>query len=156
MIYWLSISSSSPVSLSRIGVGAAAYLVTCAAVGAGVHLVQAHVAFAAYRHTQRSVAEHLQTHHLSVVLAYVFLFYGAVDFRHLLHVEFACQHHNVGKLRIESHSLGVADIYLSGDVHFLTDLAGIEYGSHVGEAMMADALPSAREMIMRIVSMSES
>ncbi len=77
------------------------------------------------------MAEHFESDFLAVRAAYVLFLYGMVYFCDLLHVEFSGKHHHIGELRIESHSLSVAYIDLSGDMHFLSYFACIHYRRHV-------------------------
>ena len=94
------------------GVGAAAYLCASAAVGARIHLVQAQIAFARYRHAECSVAEHLDAYQPAVRSAYILVDDGAVYRRHLVKIEFAGEHHHIGPLRVKPHRLYVGDVAL--------------------------------------------
>lgn len=55
----------------------------------------------------------------------------AVDLRHLFQIQFACQHHHIGKLRIEAQRLHIADVELCAEVHLLPYTAGIAHHRHV-------------------------
>ena len=55
-----------------------------------------------------------------------------MDFCHLLHLQFASQHHHIGKLGIETQGLDVGDVELRGEVHFETNLSAIGHDRHVG------------------------
>ena len=55
-----------------------------------------------------------------------------VDLFHLLDIQFACQHHHVGKLGIEFQCLDVGDVELGGKVNFNVLLAAIGHDSYVG------------------------
>ena len=114
------------------GVGTAADLIASTAVGTRIHLMQTHIALSAHRHAQCAMTEHFESDPLSGRAAYIFLTDHLRNLPYLIHIQFAGQHHDVGKLRIESHSGGIADIHLSGDMHLLPYLAGIQDGSHIG------------------------
>jgi len=60
-------------------VAAAADLCARTAVGAGVHLVQAQIAFARYSHAQSAVAEHFNLHQFAARAADVLRLYGIAD-----------------------------------------------------------------------------
>ena len=55
----------------------------------------------------------------------------AVDSCHLLHVQFARQHHHIGKLCVETQCLGVGDVQLRREMHLYTLLMGILHGGDV-------------------------
>ena len=113
-------------------VGAAAYLIACPAVGTGIHLVEAHVAFAAHRHAEGTVAEHLKAYGLACRAGESGFGDLSVNRGHFFHVELAGEHHHVGELSVELYCLEVGDVDLCRYVHFLSDLAGVEYRGHVG------------------------
>ena len=57
---------------------------------------------------------------------------GAVNLRHLLQVQLAGQHDDVGELGVEAQGLGVRDVELGAEVHLLSDAAGVGHDGHVG------------------------
>ena len=117
----------------------ATYLRACAAVGAGVHLVKAEVAFAAHRHAQCAVAEHLNADRLAFGTGDVFGVYGVVDVAHLLKIQFAGEHDNVGELCVEAHSLRIGYVALRGYVNFDSMTAAAAYRRDVGSDYGRDA-----------------
>ena len=50
---------------------------------------------------------------------------------HLLHVQFACKHHNISKLRIEAECLGVGYVELRAQVDLHTRLIGVLHDGDV-------------------------
>ena len=62
----------------------------------------------------------------------MFFLYLSEDLCHLVHVQFACQHDDIGKLRIEAQGLDVRDVQLGGEVHLLSHLITIGHHGHVG------------------------
>ena len=50
---------------------------------------------------------------------------------HLLHVQFACQDHHVGKLSVEFQRFGVGDIELGGQMYFLPDAVSILHDGYI-------------------------
>ena len=78
------------------------------------------------------MTEHLDAHRLPIRALDVFVTYLIRDAFHLLHIQLASKHHNIGKLRIETHSICICHIDLSRDVNFLTDLTRIKNCSHIG------------------------
>ena len=111
---------------------AAAYLHTGSPVGRMVHLVQRKIALARYRHAQSAVAEHLDTYPLTARSADILFTDMTVNFRHLLQIQFARQHHHIGKLGIETQSLHIRNIQLRGQMHLLSYLPGVAHHSHIG------------------------
>ncbi len=63
------------------------------------------------------MAEHLYAHGFARRACDVLLLYGAVYGRHLVEIQFACQHHRVGVSGIEAHGLDIRYIALRGYVH---------------------------------------
>ena len=114
------------------GITAAAHLHTLAAVGRVAQVVEREVALAADGHAQGAVAEHLDAHGAAGGSAEVFADDAAVDLRHLVQVEFARQHHDVGIAGIEAQGLGVGDVELGGEVHLLPDVVAVGQDGHVG------------------------
>ena len=110
----------------------AADLVAGPTVGGSPVLVQAQVAFAGNRHTQRSVGKHLDFHRTARRPADTFPYNGLVYFLHLMQVEFPCQHHHICKLRVKPQRFDIRNAQLGGNMHFQTYAAGIDYGSHIG------------------------
>ena len=106
-------------------VSAAAYLHAGSTVGAGVHLVKAQVALAAYSHAQGTVAEHLNTNQLTLGATHILLQYLTVNLGHLIQVKLTCQYHYIGKPGIELESLYVAYVELSGEMHLHTYLVAV-------------------------------
>ena len=85
------------------------------------------------------MAEHLYTYLLPARAADILLTDVAVDFGHLLQIQFACQHHHIGKLRIEAERLHVADVELCAEVYLLPYPAGITHHRHIGRNDCRDA-----------------
>ena len=56
----------------------------------------------------------------------------AVDRRHLIHIQFACQHHHIGELRVELERFSIGDIELGGQMHFLSDAVGVLHDRNIG------------------------
>ena len=77
------------------------------------------------------MAEHLYAHEFAFWSAHLLLLNLSVDFCHLVHVEFACEHHHVGKLCIELQCLYVADVELCGEVYLYAHLSTIGHHCHV-------------------------
>ena len=77
------------------------------------------------------MAEHLDAnllaHRTTDVLAHDFL----VDMLHLVHVQLTCQDRNIRKASIKLQSLGIGDVQLSGEMHFLSHLIAIAHHSHI-------------------------
>ena len=121
------------------GVAAAANLVAGAAVGGGVHLVQAEVAFAGDGHAEGAVAEHLEAYGLALGPADVTLADGPMDGADLVQIELAGQDGHVGKAGVEGQGFDVGDVELGGEVDLLTDVGGIAHGGHVGSDNGRDA-----------------
>ena len=109
----------------------AAYLYTLATVGRAVGVVQTHVALAADSHAEGTVAEHLDAYELALGSADVLLLYLAIDGCHLVHIEFAGKHHDIGKLGIEAQRLNVGDIELGGEMHLYADAVAIGHHRHI-------------------------
>ena len=123
-------------------VSAAADLGACAAVGAGVHLVQAQIAFARHCHAECSVAEHLEANKLASRACYVFGADGVGYRAHLLDVEFAGEHHYVGVCGVKAHGLDVDML------HWVDMCTSIPWRRHaaitaISDAIMADMPASA-------------
>ena len=57
--------------------------------------------------------------------------YLAIDVGHLLHIQFAGQHHDVGKLGIEAQGLDVRDVQLGGEVNLHAPLAAVGHHGNV-------------------------
>ena len=77
------------------------------------------------------MAEHLDAHKVATRSAHVLFLYLPRDFCHLGKIEFACQHHDIGKLRIELQCLDIADVELGREVHFLSDAAAVGHHGDV-------------------------
>ena len=77
------------------------------------------------------MAEHLDAHQLTAGTADVLLLYLAVDVGHLFHLQLTCQHHHVGKLRIELQRLDVRDVQLRGEVYLHAHLAAVGHHGNV-------------------------
>ena len=114
------------------GVAAAANLVAGAAVGGGVHLVQAEVAFAGDGHAEGAVAKHFEAYGLAFRASDVALADGPMDGADLVQIELAGQDGHVGKAGVEGEGFDVGDVELGGEVDLLTDVGGIAHGGHVG------------------------
>ena len=82
------------------------------AVGAGVHLVQAQVALAAYGHAQGTVAEHLNANQFALGAADILFQYLLVNLSHLVQIKFTRQYHHIGKLGIELECFNVTYVEL--------------------------------------------
>ena len=121
------------------GVAAAAHLDALAAVSAAVGLVQAHVALAADGHAEGAVAEHFYSDLLTAGAADVLLLDVAVNLGHLLHLQFAGQHHHVGKLRIESQRFNVGNVQLRAEVNLHAHLSTVLHYGHIAGDDGADA-----------------
>ena len=114
------------------GVAAAANLVAGAAVGGGVHLVQAEVAFSGDGHAEGAVAKHFEAYGLAFRASDVALADGPMDGADLVQIELAGQDGHVGKAGVEGEGFDVGDVELGGEVDLLTDVGGIAHGGHVG------------------------
>ena len=77
------------------------------------------------------MAEHLDAHQLSAGATHVLLYYLAIYFGHLIHVQLASQHGYIGKLCVKLQRLDVADIQLGTEVHLYPTLAAIYHYGHV-------------------------
>ena len=77
------------------------------------------------------MTEHLDTHRFTTRTHDVVALDGFVNAGHLVEVQLAGQHHDVGKAGVESQGLGVRDIQLGGQMHLHPNLAGIVHGRHV-------------------------
>ena len=77
------------------------------------------------------MAEHLYAHQLALGAAHLLLLDLAVDLCHLVHVELACQHHDIGKLCIKLQGLYVADVELCGEMHLHAHLSAVGHHRHV-------------------------
>ena len=78
------------------------------------------------------MAEHLDTYQFAVRTAYPLVDYGAVYGADLVEIEFACEHYDVGPLRVKSDGLYIGDVALRGDVHLNPLAAGNHYRGDVG------------------------
>ena len=78
------------------------------------------------------MAEHLYAYQLALRTADVLFLYLLVDVRHLIHVQLACQDHNVGKLSVELQSFGVADIELRREMYLHAHLTTVGHYGNVG------------------------
>lgn len=85
------------------------------------------------------MAEHLYAYLLPARAADILLTDMAVDFRYLLQIQFACQHHHIGKLRIEAESFHIADVELCAEVYLLPYPASIAHHRHIGGNDCRDA-----------------
>src|SRR3712207_1931506 len=126
------------------GIAPPAYLHACAAVGRMVHLVKRQVAFARNCHAKRSVTEHLDTDLFAAGTADVLFSDDTVDFRHLLQIQLASQHHDIGKLSVKPQRFRVRYVQLSRQVHLLPDTAGIVHHRHIGSDHSGDTRPLFR------------
>ena len=77
------------------------------------------------------MTEHLYAHQLALGTAHLLLLDLAVDLCHLVHVELACQHHDIGKLCIKFQGLYVADVELCGEMHLHAYLSAVGHHRHV-------------------------
>ncbi len=95
-------------------------------VGRRVHFMQAEVAFTRYGHAEGAVAEHLDTHEFPTGAPHVVAHDCIMDGTHLVEVQFAGEHHNIGILRVEFHRVDVRYALLGRDMHLHPTAAGIE------------------------------
>ena len=113
------------------GIGTTANLNTLTAVSTAVGSVEAHVALAADGHTEGAVTEHLYADLFPAWAANVFCLYLTVYLRYLVHVQFAGEYYDIGKLRIEAQGLDVRDVQLGGEVYLLSHLITIGHHGHI-------------------------
>ena len=113
-------------------VSASAHLYTSASIGTEAVVIEAQVTFPTHRHTQRTVTEHLNTQEFAFRTADSLFFYVAMNRSHLLHIQFARQHDDIGELRIELERFGVGDIELGGEMHLLSDRSTILHDRDIG------------------------
>ena len=117
----------------------AAHLHAGASVGAVAQLVEAEVALAAHGHAEGAVAEHLDAHEVALRASNLLALDDVVDMANLGEVEFTGQHHHVGKAGVEAEGLGVADVELRAEVHFLPDGVAVAHHSYVAGNDCRDA-----------------
>ena len=82
-------------------------------------------------HAECSVTEHLDTYQLSARTANALFLYLPVYVGHLRHIQFAGQHHDIGKLGIEFQRFDVADVQLGGQVYLLPYLSAVHHDGYV-------------------------
>ena len=109
-------------------IGAAAYLATASPVGRMRRLVQAQVALARDGHAERPVREHLDTERLALGPPQIARADAVGNRAHLSEAQLACQHDDIGVLRVKGDGLDIRQIELSGYVHLQPDAAGVENG----------------------------
>ena len=93
--------------------------------------MKTHIALSADSHTQSTMAEHFYAYQFSLRTTNILFQYLAIYLSHLVHIELACQYHNIGKLSIKLQSLDVRDVELSREVHFYILLSAICHHSHI-------------------------
>ena len=93
--------------------------------------MQTHVALAGDGHAERTVTEHLDADEPPAWSADVLLHNLTVYFGHLAHVQFARQHHHIGKLCIEAQRLDVRYVELRGQMHLHANAVAICHHGHV-------------------------
>ena len=97
-----------------------------------IHFMQRQIALARNSHTKRSVAKHFDTDQLSARSTDMFFLNLTIDLRYLFQIQFARQHHYIGKLRVKLQGFCIRDIQLRRQMHFLANLVGIAHHRHIG------------------------
>ena len=77
------------------------------------------------------MAEHLDAYEFAARSCDMLLFYLLVDGANLVHIELACQDHNIGKLGVEAQCLNIGDVELGREVNLHIPLAAIGHHRHV-------------------------
>ena len=113
------------------GIRTTAYLHTSPPVGGVIHFMQREVALSGDCHTQSTVTEHLNTNLFTTRSTDIFFPDLTINLCNLLQIQFACKHHNIGKLGIKFQGFRIRYIKLSRQMHFLPDPAGIIHHCHV-------------------------
>ena len=113
-------------------VSPAAHLHALAAVGAAAKLVERHVAFARDCHAERAVAEHFNAYELPFRAADVLVNDNLVYGSHLVHVQLAGKHHDIGELGVELERLAVADVELGGEMNLHAHTVAVLHYGNVG------------------------
>ena len=120
-------------------VGSSTNLHTSAPIGRSIHFVQAKVTFTGYRHTEGTVAEHLNADKFTLRSPNLFLLNHFVYFTHLSKLQFAGQYHYIGKAGIELQSLSITDIQLGRQMYFLTHFVAIRHYRYISRNHRTDA-----------------
>ena len=94
--------------------------------------MQAHIAFSTDGHAEGTVTEHLDTNLLARRTTDMLGLYLSIDLGHLLHVQLAGEHNDIGKLSVEAQRLDVGDVQLCGEMHLLPHPITIGHNGHVG------------------------
>ena len=101
--------------------------------------MQTHVALAADGHAESAVAEHFDTYLIAAGATDMLLFNLTENLGHLVHIQLARQHHNIGKLGVELQGLDVRNVELGREVNLLTHLITIGHNSHIAGYYGRDA-----------------
>ena len=82
-------------------IAAPAHLHARTTVGRRIKFVQAQITFAGNGHAQRTMTKHFNANRFTSATTYTIFANMAINFRHLIQIEFARQHHHIGKLRVK-------------------------------------------------------
>ena len=115
----------------RSGIRTTTHLDTLAPISRAVGGMQTHITLATDSHTKGAMTEHLDTDLLTAGTTDMFLFNLTIDLSHLIHIQFTCQHHHIGKLGIELQRLDIRDIQLGGEMHLLSHPITIGHHSNI-------------------------
>ena len=77
------------------------------------------------------MAEHLDAYQFALRSADMLLFYLAIDFCHLFHLQFSSQHHYIGKLSVELQGLYIRDVELCREVYLHAHLATVGHYGYI-------------------------
>ena len=94
-------------------VAAATNLVAFSAISRQIFLVQTQVAFTRNSHTKRTVAKHFNPDQFTVFTPDILFHNSFMNFSYLFQVQFARQHHHIGKLSIEFQRVHIGNIRLN-------------------------------------------
>ena len=112
-------------------VATATYLHTGTAIGRTTRIVKAHIALTTHRHTQRAMAEHLNTHQIATGSLDLPFFYLTIDLCYLLHLQLTSQYDDISKLRIKLQCLNIRDIELRREMDLHTPLTTVSHHGYV-------------------------
>ena len=132
-------------------IAAAAHLEAGSAVGRLAERMQAHIAFAADCHAEGPVGEHLYANRLPRRAADMLGFDGIHNLPNLIQIQLAGQHHHVGELAVEAHSLHVGDAELRRNMHLQPQLAAsLDAGDIRGDDGVHPCLTGSNERLPHI------